>query len=485
MADSETGTRIVASKRSAADRLFAGGGELGALCRSLDWAATPLGPVEQWPQSLRATVSMMLGTRHPMFLWWGPEFVQIYNDGYRPSLGEGGRHPRALGMRARDFWTDIWETIGLEVEAVRASGEATWHEDNLVPIERNGRIEPVYWTYSYSPIHDDDGSIGGVLVVVQETTVRVLAEQRLAALNRELEVERARLEFVFQQAPTFLAVLRGADHVFELVNDAYYQLVGHRDLLGKSVLEGLPEIRGQGFIELLDGVLETGESFIGREVPVLLARTPGESPQERFIDLVYLPLVGADGARSGVIAHGVDVTEHVRARGEIERLLRVSEGARSEAEQANQAKSQFLTNMSHEIRTPINAIVGYADLLELGLPGKLNEGQQSYVDRIKSSSNHLIGLVNEILDLAKIEAGSAAVERRSLPIRETVAAALGMIVPQAKAKGLQVPEKSDCPADAMYLGDADRVRQILVNLLSNAVKFTDPGRTGCDPMPCL
>jgi signal transduction histidine kinase len=448
---------------------------MGALCRAFDWASTPLGPVEGWSQSLRMTVSTVLNTRHPMFLWWGPEYVQIYNDGYRASLGEGGRHPRALGMRGRDFWTDIWEIVGPEAEGVRSRGEPTWHEDSLVPIERNGRVEPVYWTYSYSPVRDDDGSIGGVLVVVQETTDRVFAEQRMAALNRELDVERSRLAFIFQQAPAFLAVLRGPEHVFDLVNDAYYQLVGHREILGKGVLEALPEIQGQGFIELLDGVLETGEQFVGREVSVLLARTPGGPPQERFVDFVYLPVIEADGSRSGIIAHGVDVTDHVHARADIERLLRESETARAEAEDANRAKSQFLANMSHEIRTPLNAVVGYADLLEVGLGGTLTEGQQAYVERIRLSSAHLIGLIGDILDLSRIEAGGMLMEHSPTRIRATVGAALGMILPQAGAKKIQLADDFDCPADAEYLGDPDRVRQILVNLLSNAVKFTGAG----------
>jgi signal transduction histidine kinase len=639
-----------------ADAVFSGGGELGALCRGFDWDSTPLGPVAAWSHSLRTTAATVINSRHPMFLWWGPELIQMYNDGYRPSLGVGGRHPRALGMRAREFWTDIWEIIGPQIEGVMSAGEATWHEDQLVAIARNDRIEEVYWTYGYSPVRDDDGSIGGTLVVCQETTSRVIAERRLRTLHRlaaaqprgsledvarqvmgtlvgdrldipfallytaadatatdatatdatatdattadspltgasspayallhaeggvgpvapdrwpldqaltsgdlrlvdvrgwpelegtgpwpetpvsavvlpvlptghdrplgvlvaglsarlgwsdeyrefflgatnhvgahlasrrlrderdrrdrELEVERARLAYVFHHAPAFLAILKGPTHTFELVNDAYYQLVGHRDILGKPVLEALPEVANQGFAELLDGVLATGEPFIGREVPVALSRTPGESPQERFVDLVYLPLVDADGTRSGVIAHGADVTDHVRARAEVERLFQASEVARQEAEQASRAKGQFLANMSHELRTPINGIMGYTDLLELGLQGELTDGQQSFVDRIRASSRHLIALVNEILDLSKIEAGGMTVESRVVPVGDTIREALEMTTPLADAKGIQVIRPDGAESDAMYQGDQDRVRQILANLLSNAVKFTRPG----------
>ena len=112
-----------------------------------------------------------------MFLWWGPELVQLYNDAYRPSLGGDGRHPRALGARGREFWTDIWEVIGPQIAQVMGGGEATWHEDQYLPIERNGRLEDVWWTYSYSPVLDDDGRVGGTLVVCQETTGRVQAQR--------------------------------------------------------------------------------------------------------------------------------------------------------------------------------------------------------------------------------------------------------------------------------------------------------------------
>ena len=162
---------------SPADGLFGGPGEMRLLCRERDWAATPFGPVAHWPVSLRVTVATMLASRHPMFLFWGPDLAQIFNDAYRPSFGEGGRHLRALGARGQAFWTEIWHIIGPQIAQIIAGGEATWHEDQLVPIERNGRIENVWWTYGYSPAFDDDGQVSGVLVVCQETTRRVLDSQ--------------------------------------------------------------------------------------------------------------------------------------------------------------------------------------------------------------------------------------------------------------------------------------------------------------------
>ena len=167
------------------DDLFAGPGEMRALCRDFDWSATPLGPVGGWSQSLRTTVRTMLASPSPMFLWWGADLIQLYNDAYRPSFGSKGRHPAALGMRGRECWTDIWPTVGPQIDRAYTSGEPTWNEDFFLPIERNGALEDVWWTYSYSPAFDDNGTIGGVLVVCLETTGRVLAERERVLLTTQ------------------------------------------------------------------------------------------------------------------------------------------------------------------------------------------------------------------------------------------------------------------------------------------------------------
>lgn len=463
------------------ERLFAGLGEMRARCRALDWSTTPLGPVSRWPLSLRTTVATLLASRHPMFLFWGPDLVQFYNDAYRPSLAEGGRHPRALGMRGAEFWTEIWDIIGPQIAQVLAGGEATWHEDHLVPIERNGRIEEVYWTYSYGPAFGDDGAVAGVLVVCQETTARVLTERRLQALNQQLEVERSRLAYTFQQAPAFLAILRGSPLTFELVNEAYYRLVGHRDLVGRPLFEALPEARGQGFEPLLTRVVESGEPFVGREMPIMLTRTAGAPPEERILDFVYFPLVEADGSRSGVIAHGVDVTDHVRARREVERLLGESERARREAEQAraeadaaNRAKGEFLAVMSHELRTPLNAIGGYAELMEMGVRGPISEQQRADLHRIQQSQKHLLGLINQVLNYTRVESGAVHYALDDVPVAEALAAAEALVAPQVRAKRLRYVLAA-CDRSIHARADREKLQQILLNLLANAIKFTDAG----------
>jgi signal transduction histidine kinase/CheY-like chemotaxis protein len=156
---------------------MSGAGAAARLMRETDWSKTAAGPVAAWPAALKTVVGMLLHSRHPMFLWWGPELVQFYNDAYLPSFGLG-KHPAAMGQRGADCWQEIWPVIWPQIDDVMRAGKASWNEDQLVPIFRNGRIEDVYWTYGYSPVFGDDGRIGGTLVVCSETTRRVVAERR-------------------------------------------------------------------------------------------------------------------------------------------------------------------------------------------------------------------------------------------------------------------------------------------------------------------
>ncbi|WP_347263964.1 hybrid sensor histidine kinase/response regulator [Nitrobacter sp.] len=165
---------------------LAGGGEMGDLTRRFDWGSTPVGPPDAWPQSLRTAVRIVLNTNHPMLIWWGTDLIQFYNDAYRQTLGPE-RHPRALGQKGRECWSEIWDIIGPQIEHVIAGRGATWHEEQLVPVTRNGRLEQVYWTYGFSPIDDDEG-VGGVLVVCRDVTREHLA--RLALQERETELAR-------------------------------------------------------------------------------------------------------------------------------------------------------------------------------------------------------------------------------------------------------------------------------------------------------
>ena len=284
---------------------------------SFDWASTPLGPREGWPQSLRIAVGICLSSRFPMFVWWGPQRINIYNDAYVPMLGD--KHPRALGRPAEESWAEIWDVVGAQARLVDR-GEATWNDCVPLTMNRHGYVEETWFTWSYSPIYDESGKVGGLYCAVTEETPRVLAERERDALLRQVDTERARLAQTFAQSPSFLAVLRGPTHVFEYVNSKYEGLLGNRKLVGLTVREAIPEVGTQGFFELLDRVYATGEPFVGNSVRVELERGGGERA-EVFLDFVYQPVRDADGAVSGILAHGVDVTQrHI-----VERSLRESD----------------------------------------------------------------------------------------------------------------------------------------------------------------
>jgi signal transduction histidine kinase/CheY-like chemotaxis protein len=241
------------------------GGIAGQTARDVDWAKTPLGPVSSWPHSLQTVVGTVLRSRHPMFLWWGPELIQFYNDGYLPSFGNG-KHPKAMGQRGRDCWPEIWHIIAPQIEAVMTRGISTWNEDQLVPIFRNGRIEDVYWTYGYSPVFDDNGNIGGTLVVCTETTRLRLQGERLWRMQALAEVTAAATDPA-EVLSAALRVLPGQ------ANDIPFALVCRNEQKGPRILDqfgiipaalgsvgselrGLLEARLRDSISYADSVIE-------------------------------------------------------------------------------------------------------------------------------------------------------------------------------------------------------------------------------------
>ena len=290
------------------DGFLAGGGRMGAAIRDHDWSATPLGPPATWPQSLRSALSICLQSSFPTAIYWGKELRLLYNDAWAPILAE--RHPWALGRPGAEVWADIWAVVGAQFEQVQTTGEGFSTFDQMLPMVRGGDTKETFWNYSLTPIRGEDGVVAGVFNQGHETTARILAERQQLA-------ETERLRRMFDQAPGFMAMLHGPGHVFELANAAYLQLVGHRDVLGKSVRDALPEIEGQGFLELLDSVFATGQPFVGRALPVLLQRQPGGAVERRILDFVYQPVTDRTGAVSGIFLEGADVTERHTAETEL------------------------------------------------------------------------------------------------------------------------------------------------------------------------
>ncbi len=285
---------------------------MGTLIRSFDWAATAIGPPGQWPVSLQTMVSVILHSRFPMFLWWGNELIQFYNDAYRPSLGDSGKHPGALGQRAADCWPEIWPTISPLINEVMAGGESVWSENQLVPIYRNGRLDDVYWTFSYSPVPDEAGHVGGVLVICQETTALVHSLELLAR-------QEADMQHMVKEAPVGIAMLRGPEYTFTLANDAYLTLADRThpgDLVGKPLLTAMPELKSQGVEALLADSMRSGEPIVTHEQPVPITRNG--PARTAYYTTRYKPLYEADGRPAGVLVVGTDVTDTVVARQQIQ-----------------------------------------------------------------------------------------------------------------------------------------------------------------------
>jgi signal transduction histidine kinase len=247
--------------------------------------------------------------------------------------------------------------------------------------------------------------------------------------------------------------------VIETVNPAYLPLLGagHRaeELLGRPAREALPEFEGQGFFELLDEVYHTAQPFIGTEVPARVDRGGGE--EEVFYNFVYQPLVDAAGQVEGLCAVAVDVTALVRAR--------------QAAEDANRAKSDFLASMSHELRTPLNAIGGYVELIQLGLRGPVTDTQQHDLERIQRSQRHLLSLVNDVLNFARLEAGAVRFQLEDLLVAGALAEVDDYVAPQVRARGVRYA-RDDCHPGLAVRADAEKLKQVLLNLLTNALKFT-------------
>jgi len=286
--------------RPADDHPFlSGGGKAARIILRFDWAKTPLGPIATWPECQKTAIAMILRSPVPMCTLWGEDGIMIYNDAYADFAG--ARHPGLFGRRAREGWSEVADFIDNVLKVGLAGGTLAFRDQEL-KLYRNGAPESVWLNLDYSPLLDEDGEPTGVMAIVVETTAKVRAE-------RELNAERQRLWRLFEQAPGFMAVLNGPEHRFAMVNEAYYALVGHRNVLGKSVCEALPELAGQGFMDLLDRVYRTNEPYVGHAMEVELKHGRGQQVEKRYLDFLYQPIVEDGGRVTGVFVQGNDVTD--------------------------------------------------------------------------------------------------------------------------------------------------------------------------------
>lgn len=287
-----------------------GGGAMGERIRNFDWANHPLGPPEDWPQALRMALSLCLNSSFPTAVYWGPEFYVLYNDAWSEIPAE--KHPWMLGKPAHEGWSDIWHVVGPQFRQV-FSGEGLALYEQMLPMLRGGQVRETWWNYSLTPIRNADHAVGGIFNQGNDITEVVRA-------RRERQAELDRWREMFRQAPAGVALLRGREHVFEFANDAYVQLVGARDIAGKTLREALPEVVDQGFVEILDSVYVSGQPYIGTGASVKLQREAGQPAEDRIVDFVYQPMRNAAGEVDGIFVLVTDATERARA----ESALRLS-----------------------------------------------------------------------------------------------------------------------------------------------------------------
>ncbi len=477
--------------------LVPGGGELGRLIRSHAWAHHPLGPIEQWPQSLRTAVSMMLESHFAMVVAWGPEFRFLYNDRYRPVLG-ATKHPGAIGTPAREIFPEAWDFIGPLFERTR-KGEAVALDDVLIPLNRNGYLEDCWFDLSYSPIRDESGGVGGMLAVVAETTERVEGERRLGTL-RDLLRAAGEAQTRAGACSTAVSILKQnpVDVPFALVYLASEdgqaaelvaatglpegsELAAQRiDLSGAEPERGWPLQRAM-LSRGLERVSDLKRRF--RHVP------QGPYPQSPHTAVICPLVKPTSRAPIGYLVTGVNARRALDERYETfwnlaadHVLSAVSNAsafeeakARAEALAAiDRAKTAFFSNVSHEFRTPLTLMLGPLEEALADAEQPLPQRQRERALLVQKSSLRLQKLVNALLDFSRIEAGRADVSFAPVDLGTLTRELASNFRSVIESAGMTFTVDCQPLAEPVWV-DAAAWEKVVFNLLSNAFKYTLEG----------
>src|SRR5262249_25089724 len=400
---------------------------MGALMRALDWSQTAVGPVSDWPESLKTAVRIILASRFAMFVWWGRELVNLYNDSYRPLLGT--KHPAALGKPARAAWGEIWEQIGPRAEAVLLRGESTYDEGLLLLPERHGYLEETYFTFSYSPLPDDKGNVGGLFCAVTEETQRVIGERRLKLL-REIAAAMAGSRIPSRVCESAAQCLSSArrDLPFTLI----YLLDAGGKTLTKAAETGfttshpaapasVPVNDAGEAVWPFRGVIESGHSVLADDLSSRFSGVPKGEWNDEPECAILLPIAQQGQTRpSGVFVAGLNPCRKFddEYRGFVSLLSDQIGGAlanavaydterrRAEAlAELDRAKTQFFSNVSHEFRTPLDLILSPLEALLSAGRQRLGPEQHEQLVVAHRNALRLLKLVNTLLDFSRIEAG--------------------------------------------------------------------------------
>ena len=421
--------------------------EMAQRVRDFDWASTPLGPIESWPQSLLIAVSICLNSRFPMFVWWGPKHINIYNDGYIPMLG--ARHPRALGRPARDSWEDIWADVGPQADIVMHEGRATWNERVYLRMERNGFWEDTWFTWSYSPIRDESGAVGGLFCAVTEDTPRVLAERERDRLETQLRaLVTATADVVYRMSPDWSEMYQLQGRAFlpdtETGNRGWLErYIPHAEQ--PRVLAAVAEaIRNKSIFELEHRVLRVDGSIgwtFSRAIPILDER--------------------------GEITEWIGAASDVTPRKEAEETLRSQAASLKDADRR---KDEFIAMLAHELRNPL-APISYAVQALRMKPNPAPEEKAAH-DIIDRQTHQLVRLVDDLLDVSRITRGKVELKLGMLELREVIDGALETVKPFVEQRGHVI--SVEIPAGIWVVADGTRLAQVFANILHNAAKYTRP-----------
>ena len=478
---------------SAGISVFATGGEVGRDLAAVDWPATPLGAPERWPQSLLTAVGIVLSSRFPMWLAWGPQLTFFCNAAYRRDT-LGRKYPWALGRPAHEVWAEIWSDIGPRIETVLTTGQATWDEALLLFLERSGYREETYHTFSYSPLSDDDGQPVGMLCVVSEDTDRVIGQRQMATLRdlgsdpSVVRTEQEMLTFASTQLgrnrhdlPFTLFYLAGDDGIARLAATSGIS-PGHpaapatispddpRSVWPSVALDG-----GQSVLVDLDGERFAGLPAGGWERPptqalVVALLSRGGQPygfmvaglnRYRPLDAGYRGFIELTAAH---VAAGIASARHYHAQ----------QQRAEELAELDRAKTTFFSNVSHEFRTPLTLIVGPVQELQERLSSVDDEAVRADLDVIQRNALRMGKLVNALLDFSRIEAGRMQARYQPVDLA-TVTAELGSVFRSAVERaGLSFEVDCLTLSEPVYI-DRSMWEKVVLNLLSNALKFTFDG----------
>ncbi len=456
---------------------LAGGGELGERIRAFDWASTSLGPISQWPRALLTSVRIMLSSRQPIWIGWGGELVYFYNDPYRSIIG--GKHPDALGLPTQVVWSEIWDVIGPMLETALAGEEGTYVESQLLIMERHGYREETYYTFSYSPIPCDNGSVGGVICANTDDTQRMIGERQLALLH---EVSARTAEARTWEEVCAASASAFATNAYDLPFTLIYVVGpdGSLTLAGSSGIGGAPDID-----------LPLARAVGGRDVLVHGvdgSRLPhgawDEPPHE--VALVPIASIGQTNA-GGVLVVGLNPFRRFDhgyrnflslAAGQVSASLATATAYEEERRRAEElaeldrAKTTFFSNVSHELRTPLTLILGPVE--EAMLEEDIEPVRRERAEVIRRNALRLLRMVNTLLDFSRVESSAFQARFRPSDLGSLTHELVDQFAPVIEGAGLRLETDIQPISEDVYV-DAEAWEQIVLNLLSNAFKFTLAG----------